>query len=146
MSWPLSRSFFLLCWQKGYFHLFHLTVGILSLLIFILSCCLPRFVLLTCWIEDNTISQNFEKKTSILYQSHILFRPWIFYVVKMPLCFEFRLKSVARTLWRSASSPTRTWPTTRQFKSVVKHLSEIVMSPVTIFSHLSEFFKFFGTF
>ena len=46
---PLSRSFPYLFWQKGYFHPFPLTMGIVSPLIFMLSCSFTSFYLFdTC--------------------------------------------------------------------------------------------------
>ena len=45
---PLLFSYFV--WQKGYFHPFPHTVGILSPLIFILLCCLPCFIVIT-WFD-----------------------------------------------------------------------------------------------
>ena len=38
-------------WQQGYCHPCPLTVGVLSTLIFILSCCLPCFIVVTCLIS-----------------------------------------------------------------------------------------------
>ena len=47
----VNTLFTCIVWQKGYFHPFPLTVGILSPLILILSCCFPCSVALTCLIS-----------------------------------------------------------------------------------------------
>ena len=51
LSWPLSRSFYLLWRQKGYLHPSPLIVGILFPLISLISCWFDWFCLLTCLIS-----------------------------------------------------------------------------------------------
>ena len=104
MSWPLSRSFYLLCRQKGYFHPLPLIVGILSPLIsFVIM-----LIYLVLLILYSNVDRQIDRQTNSLTPSIYMYVDF-FFQLYLPTPYSLRSQGDKRSLWSVTVSYFYIW-------------------------------------